>query len=89
MRFEVNCAKSHHCIISDGLYSAHAAIKEKIRRLFLLVKLAFLLNCICKILPCLCFPLQFDPVVSSLLVSDINRQQAVSDIPEGYMYMYE
>ena len=64
--------KSHHCIISDGLYSAHAAIKEKIRRLFLLVKLAFLLNCICKILPCLCFPLQFDPVVSSLLVFDIN-----------------
>ena len=67
----------------------HVAIKEKISRLFLLVKPAFLLNLICKILPCLCFPLQFDPVVSSLLVCDINQQQAVSDIPEGYMYMYE
>ena len=69
-----------------GMYSVHVAIKEKISRLVLLVKPAFLLNCNCKIPPCLCFPLQFDPVVSSLSVCDINQQQALT---ESYMYIHE
>ena len=42
---------------------------------------AFLLNCIIiKITPCLCFPEQFELVVSSFSASEISRQQVLSDI---------
>ena len=54
--------------------------KGKDKQAFLLVKPTFLLNCICKIPPCLCFPFQFDLVVSFISVCDINRQQALSGI---------
>ena len=49
---------------------------------FSLVKLAVLFNCIFKITPCLCFPEQFEPVVSSFSASQISCQLALSDIPD-------
>ena len=49
---------------------------------FSLVKPAVLLYCIFKITPCLCFPEQFEPVVSSFSAGQISCQPALSDIPE-------
>ena len=46
--------------------------KEKISRLFSLVKLAFLLNFTFKIPPRLFFQEQFKPVVSSFSVGEIS-----------------
>ena len=39
--------------------------KEKLSRLFLLVKWAFLLNCTFKISPYLCFPEKFELMINS------------------------
>ena len=45
------------------------------------VKLAFLLYCISKILPCPCFGLQIQLVVSSFSAGWTSRQSALNDIP--------
>ena len=41
MRFEVNCAKSHHHIISDGLQKLNNAWKKNAKLLLLLLLLLF------------------------------------------------
>ena len=41
MRFEVNCAKSHHCIISDGSVQCTCSYKGKDKEAFSISKASF------------------------------------------------
>ena len=45
------------------------------KQAFLLVQIAFVLNCTFKITPCLCFPKQFESVVSSFSANETSPLQ--------------
>ena len=53
--------------------------KRKVNSLFL-VKLAFLLNCILRVIPLLCFSKQFELMVSSFSAGEISWQPFLMDI---------
>ena len=54
----------------------------KVEQAFLSVKPAILLNCTFKIIPCLFFSEQFEPVVSSFSAGEISPQPAL----RGFVY---